>query len=479
MPTSPAAPMILSRLASVLTATRSPDLLTIDRVLIALGAVFLGFTLQISDGFYRPHTYPMFCLAIGCVAGGVLRTGSALIASCPDRLIAAILAAGLLANFVMLLISPPGYYLKDRSPFHHPGYIAGIVAAAVLTALIVVDHRRWRQLWFPALLVVYAGLGVWLIRASPAPYIDVMSVQRAAIDALAQGRSPYSITFPNIYGGELFYAADTVKNSRVGFGLPYPPVSLLMAAPGQLLLGDVRYTQLLAVVAGCAAIGYSAHNRVAPLSAALVLFTPRTFFVLEQGWTESFAICWLGITVAAAARQLRGLALTLGLLCAVKQHMVIALAFGSWLSGVPAHRAERNHLALRAAAVAALVTLPFILWDPAGFWKSVVWLQFQEPLRADSLSMISLLVHAGWRVPRAAQTIAPMVGLAIGLGLSFRSAPRSPAGFALAIGFSFLLMFAFSKKAFCNYYFFVLAALAASLAVGHEPGGRELRRVGS
>jgi len=55
------------------------ELASIDRALIALGAVVLGFTLQISDGFYRPRAYPSFCLALACAAVGdvadVLRFG--------------------------------------------------------------------------------------------------------------------------------------------------------------------------------------------------------------------------------------------------------------------------------------------------------------------------------------------------------------------------------------------------------------------
>ena len=41
----------------------------------------------------------------------------------------------------------------------------------------------------------------------------------------------------------------------------------------------------------------------------------------------------------------------------------------------------------------------------------------------------------------------------------------------MAIEFSFLLMFAFSKKTFCNYYFFGVAALAAAVAAGEDGRG--------
>jgi hypothetical protein len=446
---------------------RENELAPIDRALVALGAALLGFTLQISDGFYRPVAYPSFCLAIACATGGLLGAGRWLIGAGPGWSTVAVLAMGLSGNFVILATSQPAYYLKNRWPWQHPWYLLGIVTAAILTLLIGIDDRR-RRIWFPALLGVFLCLGIWLIRASPDPYIDVMTVQRAAIDALWRGQSPYSIAFRNIYGSDVFYGADVVKDSLVHFGLPYPPLSLLMAVPGQLLLGDLRYAELVALIAGCGAIGYAGRDRGAPLAAALVLFTPRTFFVLEQGWTEAFVICWLGITVATATTRSSNRGLVLALLCAVKQHMVVALAFAPWLVDRREDGAERKALVFRALAIATALSLPFVLWDPAGFWRSVVWLQFQEPMRPDSLSMLSLIVHAGWSVPRIAQTVAPLLALAMGVAVSFRCAPRTPAGFALAIGVSFLLMFAFSKKAFCNYYFFVLAALATSVAASRE-----------
>ena len=453
---------------SALATVNGTELAPLDRAVVALGAVLLGYTLQITDGFYRPVAYPSFALAILCVTGGLMRAGSSLFGRGPSWCTTAVIGAGVTGNLIMLATARPAYYLAERWPSQRPSFLAGIVASGILITLIFRDERRRRWLWFPALLALFACLGIWLIRASPNPYIDVMSVQRAAIDATAHGQSPYSITFPNIYGGEVFYGADAVRDSRVQFGLPYPPLSLLMAMPGELLAGDFRYSQLLALLIGCGAIGYAARGRSAPLAAALVLSTPRVFFVLEQGWTEPFAICWLGVTVAAAASRSSHRGLMLGLLCAVKQHMIVALAFAGWLSNRGSSRSERNRLILQAVAAASAITLPFVIWDPAGFWRSVVWLQFQEPMRADSLSLLSLLVHAGWPVPRAVQTVAPLIALAVALAISCRSAPRSPSGFALAIGFSFLLMFAFSKKAFCNYYFFVLAALAAGVAGGGD-----------
>jgi len=52
----------------------------------------------------------------------------------------------------------------------------------------------------------------------------------------------------------------------------------------------------------------------------------------------------------------------------------------------------------------------------------------------------------------------------IGVVLGLIRAPRSPAGFAAATAFTFILFFAFAKQAFCNYYFLVIGMLCAALA---------------
>ena len=146
-------------------------------------------------------------------------------------------------------------------------------------------------------------LGVWLIRVSPRPHIDDEMFQEG-LAALGTLKSPYSITFPNIYENTDLYGAGLVVNGQVQFGSHYPPLSLLMAAPAYLLGGDVRYAELTALVAGAASIGYCGRGRIGPLAAAALLFTPRTFFVLEQAWTESLVICWAGLTVFAATECL-------------------------------------------------------------------------------------------------------------------------------------------------------------------------------
>jgi len=55
-----------------------------------------------------------------------------------------------------------------------------------------------------------------------------------------------------------------------------------------------------------------------------------------------------------------------------------------------------------------------------------------------------------------------------------RLAPRGVGGFTAALAVTLLTTFAFGKKAFCNYYVFVIAVLAMAIAMARlrEPLGR-------
>jgi hypothetical protein len=115
-------------------------------------------------------------------------------------------------------------------------------------------------LWFPALIAASLLVGVWMIRATPDPYIDVVEVHKEAIKALIHHRDPYRISFANIYESEdsrKFYNPEALIGGRLAQAYPYPPPSLLLAAPGHVLLGDYRYSELALLLAAAALIGFA------------------------------------------------------------------------------------------------------------------------------------------------------------------------------------------------------------------------------
>ena len=187
-------------------------------------------------------------------------------------------------------------------------------------------HTRVQRFWFPALLAVHALVGVWMVRAAPDPGIDVVVVHREAINALLSDEDPYRISFENIYGSDsgMYYNPRALVGNRVAFGYPYPPLSLFLAVPGQVIANDYRYAELAALLLGAALIGYvrpSLHSR---LAAALLLTTPRGFFVLEQGWTEPIGVLMTALVVFFMVRRPAVVPWVGGLLAVTKQYYLLA-----------------------------------------------------------------------------------------------------------------------------------------------------------
>lgn len=134
---------------------------------------------------------------------------------------------------------PPAQLASGALSWRPPFLLAVAVASAALGGII---QRRplVRRLAVGALLGTHFSLGVWMIRSSPSPLIDVFVFQRDSAAALREGSNPYSIIFPNIYGNSEFYGPNLVVVGRLMFGAPYPPLSLLLSSVGEVIAGDVR-----------------------------------------------------------------------------------------------------------------------------------------------------------------------------------------------------------------------------------------------
>src|SRR5262249_38992029 len=148
----------------------------------------------------------------------------------------------------------PARYLQTKRlrPFH---VWAAAEALVVLAGLL--PGRKLKAAWFPILIAMQGGLGLWILRWSPAPQIDVVTVTNAALDALARGHSRYAFRSPTIWGGDRsFWGGGGVVGGRVLFGSPSPPVSLLLSLPGYAL-GDYRYASLAALLLTAVLIGYA------------------------------------------------------------------------------------------------------------------------------------------------------------------------------------------------------------------------------
>jgi hypothetical protein len=390
----------------------------------------------------------------------------------------------LAAQGALLLTHPAAYAMLDQSPGSRLFFRSLIAAALAVLAVIALAppgaaaSRRWL---IPVLLALHFAAGVWILRHAP-PGTDVFNFQRGALEALRHGRDPYAIRFRNIYHPfEGFYPPGTVVRGILQFGYPYPPLPLLLSALA-LPFGDIRYAHLAALTLGGGALCYARPGPLAPLAAGLLLLSPRFGLVLQMSWTEPFCILFLGLVVLCALRAPRLLPLALGLLLASKQYLVLA-APAAYLLVAGDSRGERLRRTARllavAGGVALAVSLPFIVWDARAFVRSAVALHLHARFRPDSLSFLVSLARAGAPPLHFVSWLLAPAALAVALW----RAPCTPAGFSAAVALVFLVLFAFGKQAFCNYYFFVLGALCAAIASAdlsgaagaqhllHYPGG--------
>jgi hypothetical protein len=338
-----------------------------------------------------------------------------------------------------------------------------VIGAAAFTAMAAFGARSVRRAGLFLLLASHFALGLWLLHATPQPAADVCVFQRDACEVLLHGRNPYAITFPDVSpAGQNFYGPGLCAGGRLLFGYPYPPLSLLLALPGHLL-GDFRYAQLAAMTLAGGLVACCRPGRRATLAAALLLFTPRGFFVLQAGWTEPFVVLLLALTVFFATRTPQRLptwavAVAFGLLLASKQYLLLALPLVVLLA--PPKR-QRFRFLVVATGAALLVTVPLVFWDVKGFGHSAVLLQFRQPFRQDALSYLVPFARATGAVPSSFVPFALAAGvIAVGLW----KCPRTPSEFAAGFAFTFLVFFAFNKQAFCNYYHLVIAALCCAIA---------------
>ncbi|HYO57448.1 hypothetical protein [Archangium sp.] len=435
--------------------------------LLSVAAVTLGYAVQVANGARHPDSMGLLTatLVASLLAVVLPEPRHARLVRLAERTTLVLLGVGLVGQFVLLATASPAVYLRLGREGLTP-FLAGIAAAAVLAGAGLSGQPWLGRLRLPLLVGVHVALGTWIIRHSPQPHIDVYTFHIEAFQALGKGINPYAITMPNIYGHEQFYGPGLVVDGRLQVGFPYPPLSLLVAGAGHLLGGDYRFANLVAMGLAALLMSTCRPGHWAQVAAMVFLFTPRTFFVLEQGWTDAYVALLVAATVWSACRAPRLLPYALGLLFAIKHYMALAAPLVVLLYPGPQPWRETARTLLKAAVVAAVVTLPFAVLDPKALYNDLMGFQLRQPFRMDALSYLS------WWAARTGQQPPSWLGFAMvlpAIGLSLWRAPRTPAGFAAAMAMTFTVFFAFSKQAFCNYYYFIIATLCSAIAAWTPP----------
>lgn len=456
------------------------------QLLCAAGAVVLAIALQFSNGHFDPGALLLATVSAACAIraavlgvrpGGPPEGADAGRAARRERSTRVVLAVGIAAGLGCHLFAAPGRHVDPQrlAPFRALAAAAALVALTYLRR-VPVRIARFR---FGLLVALHLAMGAAMIRASPAPYIDVWVFQQQGARALAAGRNPYSIDYPNLYPNDgRSYHSSFVVNGRVVV-YPYPPLTALLGVPAVRLLGDVRYALLACVALAAWMVRRLGAGVVAELAALVLLFQPRSFFVLEQAWTEPIVLAaWAASLVAVsrwratdatagAGTGRRPLALATGLasgvLAASKQYaplflVPLAMALprrGRWLA------------VATGAAVALATIVPFAVWDARELYRDVVVMQFLQPFRLDSLSWLALWgrIAGTRRVPVLPAFVAS--GLAL-----VRTLPRraSAAQAALVAPAAFLPLLLLNKQAFANYYWLAVGLSLAGCALASSGG---------
>jgi hypothetical protein len=427
---------------------------------LAVAAWLVGIAIALNDGYYSRGGLILVTLALVVAAAVTLWRRFPTIESRSPRAAIVFVASALFVEVVWLVI--------DAAVARWAIVLLG--GSALLQAL---DLGRLRKPLLAFTLLLFCGVAAFVIETSvKSPHIDVYVFQQIAAGGLLHGENPYAPRYPNLYAPDTpFYGPGVVDaDGHLTVGLPYPPVSLLLALPGYLLGGDCRLAEIVAVAASAWLMAMSGLSRWTATTAMLFLLTPQVLFVIGQSWTETFFVFTLSLVMYCAMRWRLALPYALGVFFGTQQYSVLAAPLLVLLLDPLERWTAVFPMFAKAALVAALVAAPFFFWDPYAFWRSIVQFQFMQPLRMDALS------HLVWM--RARLGSFPLllwigfIGIVPAMVLALRRCERSPAFFAGAFALVNLIFFVFNKQAFSNYYYFIVGATAwAAVAAGAAVDG--------
>jgi len=461
-----------------------------DRESLAVGmilcAFFLDLAINVHEGEY--DAVALFWLTIAafvCFAAITLHLGPAVEEFLQRRFSVIVAVLAFICVCILLYQSRNDIEIS-----------LSVVVLAVLGVLQVSNLGSMRTPLFVVLVTGFCLVSV-VNFTSPQrakyPKIDVFLFQQSAADALRHGQDPYAIRFPNIYNGDnsrvfedphrygpgvKVYGPGVVDdNGYITYGFPYTPLSLLMVMPAYVLGGDCRFAIVAAMGVSALLMFAARPGRRAALIALLFLVNPQGFFVINMSWTEPLLLLNFSLIMFCACRWRKGLPWALGLFFATKQYTVLAVPLLFLLVEGPNLFKELLKMVAKIALVVAVTNVPFFVWNPHEFIRAVVQWQLVQPFRRDALSyLVWLYNHNGGA---KAPMWTPFLIVIPAIIFAIKRCSHTPAGFAAAIAFIYLIFFAFNKQAFCNYYYFVIGAACWSVAAMRSEFDRTSPAIGA
>ena len=371
--------------------------------------------------------------------------------------------------------------------------LLGLVVAAVAIVLAVAGYRdstpervRTATVALLFLLLLFLPQALLIAEQPPnAPIIDGVLLNDVAADRLLSGHDPYVGDYLNTVM-RTFYLSDVPVN----FGLSrlvYPPGMLLLDVPLRALhnsRANLSWLYLPALL-GLAAGAWSVGRTTAEKQAALVVVALDPLFQLDYLYLLNdvffLAPALGGIGMLRHGRPVAA-GILFGLSLAMKQQALLFLPLLVLFAYQQLSRRDAARLLLSGLAVAGVIVLPFLAWDPRAFLAGTAGFFYGSgvasyPIRGIGLQGILLshgLIGNRWDPFPSAQLQIPL--LAIALVVAVRDLRRgwSWTHYWAWLGVEALIVFGFGRSLSPNYLdltiAFFLLALGSAL-VGEAPVG--------
>ncbi len=452
--------------ASIQTEGLTQDNRKISPLLFGVSAFTLGQSLFSGQGFLTAPSLAWLTITLGLIFVGLILMKSTK-RSLDKRILWITLSACVLWQIIQLLTSLPTPnvfpHVNELWQFRTMIFIGGLSAIAS----IIFYTKNWLRnvLFAVTTICIFLG-GIWIIRKSPNPYIDVYLFEQTSSEALLRGQNPYEIKQPNIFGNMKYYGPELVdSNGNLTIGNPYPPLTIYISAIGYVIAGDIRYSHLVAILISVVLIGSFFKSRTALLAAYILAFSPIFPHVLSMAWNEPIVIM-LGVIVAwLALKHPNWKTVAQGLFFASKQYLLFVYPLILLL--IPSRSSKQAWIKNMAmpVGIAFLVTAPLAIMNFPAFLWNVGLAQWYQNFRTDALSFAAFYHNLTGNMP---SLFLPFIVLAISLVIVWRYVLRSPAGYCAALTFCLVMFFAFGKQAFANYYFLIIGLLCCTVAVFTE-----------
>ncbi|MSO55965.1 MAG: DUF2029 domain-containing protein [Acidobacteria bacterium] len=330
-----------------------------------------------------------------------------------------------------------------------------------------------------ALLALACVLQRWITLVLWNPFrTDMLVVIREAISRVLAGGDPYTT----------YRAYDAAWDMVI----PYGPVLWAPFAVPHVAGWDLRVITLIGALfvpacCGWAAIAEAGRGRVVSSASWLLLLIAlvASIDVTEyavMGHTPAYWPLIPIFSVLVVRERWVAAAVVLGLLVAARSTMV-ALLPGFFMAVGLRRRGQLRPAAMACAAVAAMVLLPFVVWDPHSIWydmvasypklmKEVVWPSPDHGVMK-TFGLTGWLLSRQWGGLVEASQLAAMV---VACGLTWRAVRRG----APPLPWMALGLFAFSMTCYWPVYYiyfdvfllFASAAMAEALADAEGAGMR-------